>query len=410
LDWIKEINVGNRIPCTVSIGLGFNGGSLADNFKFAISSLDMALSRGGDQVVIKNGDRISFFGGKTREFEKQTKVKARVVASKLHAIISQAQTVMIMGHENADVDCLGASLGFYRIAESLGKESYIVLEKSNPNIESIMTKLRREREYDKLFLTKSEAIERANDRTLLIVVDTCNPAIVECPELLKISKQIIVIDHHRRGTSIIEENVVLSHQEAYASSVCELVTEIVGYIGEEVELNAIEIEALYAGIVLDTKYFTFKTGVRTFEAAAILRKRGVDTVAIKQMFQNDLKTYISISDIVKDAEIINGNIAISLCPDDVESPQLVAAQAADQLLNLAGLTTAFVLSYTEDCVHISGRSLGEINVQMILEKLGGGGHMTVAGVKLFGEDIYLAKQKLKIAIEEYLRDEHKDLS
>lgn len=400
LDLIKEINLGNKIPVTFSIGFGLNGKTLMENFQYAGAAIDIALGRGGDQAVIKNGDNFSFYGGKTRELEKRTKVKARVIAYALREIIDQSDMVLIMGHENGDIDSLGASLGIYRIVKNRRKNAYIVLNHSNPTIESVLQKIAKVPEYNDLFIGRSEALDRINKKTLLIVVDTHRPGFTECPELLTITDQVIVIDHHRRGTDYIQDTV-LSYQETYASSTCELVTEILQYVEEKAKLSPLEAEALYAGIVLDTKNFTFKTGVRTFEAASFLRRQGVDTVSVRQLFQNDMSTYVNISNIVKDAEIINEKIAISVCPVNIKNAQMISAQAADQLLSLSGIMAAFVLSNVNNDVAISGRSLGDINVQVIMEKLGGGGHLSVAGAQLQGISIEEAKDRLKYAIIEY---------
>lgn len=403
LDTVKEINLGNKIPVTLSMGFGINGVSPIENFRFAGASLDIALGRGGDQVVVKNGDNFSFFGGKTREFEKRTRVKARVIAYALRELVDQSPDVMIMGHENGDNDSLGASLGIYRAVKNRGKEAHIVLNRSNPTIENLLQKISKDEEYNGLFLTKYEALDRINNKTLLIVVDTYRPSFTEVPELLERSKQVVVIDHHRKGVDFIQD-AVLTYQETYASSTCELITEILQYIDDKLRLKPLEAEALYAGIVVDTKNFTFKTGVRTFEAASYLRRQGVDTVSVKQLFQNDIDTYLNISNVVRDSELINDNIAISVCPNNVKNAQLITAKAADELLNLSGINAAFVLCYVNNEVFISGRSLGDINVQVILEKLGGGGHLTVAGAQLQEISLEDAKEKLKYVIIEYINN------
>lgn len=407
LETVKEISLGNKIPVTLSIGMGINAPTILENMQNAYASIDIALGRGGDHVVIKDGENFRFFGGRTRELEKRTRVKARVIAYALRGLIDQAPSVLIMGHENADIDCLGAALGIYRIVKSREKRVNIVLNHSNANIDSILNKLSKEPEYSNVFVGRNEALDIITKKTLLIVVDTHRPSFTETPELLKMTDQIVIIDHHRRGADYVSD-AVLSYHETYASSTCELVTELLQYLEEKVTLTNIETEALYAGIVVDTKNFIFKTGVRTFEAAAYLRRQGVDTVSVKQLFQNDLKTYITISNIVKDAEVVYDNIAISICPSNIKSAQLIAAQAADQLLSLSGLVAAFVLSYHEGEVVISGRSLGEINVQMILEKLGGGGHMTVAGAQIENVSIQEAKDRLKNAIFEYVDSLNKE--
>lgn len=404
LDAVKEINVGNKIPVTLSIGLGINGGSLIENLNYASASIDIALGRGGDQVVVKNGDSFSFFGGKTRELERRTRVKARVIAYALRELVDQSPDVMIMGHENADNDSLGAALGLYRMVKNRGKDVHIILSRSNnPMISNLISKIEKSGEYAGLFMTKYEAMERIKPKTLLIVVDTFKPSFTEAPELLERTNQVVVIDHHRKGVEFIQDAVLVYH-ETYASSTCELVTEILQYVDEKLKLRPIEAEALYAGIVVDTKNFTFKTGVRTFDAASYLRKQGVNTVSVKQLFQNDFTTYLNISNVVRDAELLNNNIAISICPPNVKNAQLIAAKAADELLNLSGITAAFVLCSVNDEVYISGRSLGEINVQVILEELGGGGHLTVAGAQLQENSLEDAKEKLKCAIIKYMEN------
>lgn len=406
LDTVKEINVGNKIPVTLSLGFGLNGRTPSENLHSAAAAIDVALGRGGDQVVIKNGDSFSFFGGKTRELEKRTKVKARVIACALRELIDQVPAVFIMGHENADIDSLGASLGLYRVVKSRGKDAFIILNRVNPTIENLVMKIQKSADYENLFISRSEALDMVNKKTLLIIVDTHRPSFTEIPELIGSAGQVVIIDHHRRGADYIQDTV-LTYQETYASSTSELVTEILQYIDEKLKLKPIEAEALFAGIVVDTKNFTFKTGVRTFEAASYLRRQGVDTVAVKQLFQNDLVTYSNISNVVKSVEMINSEIAISLCPPGIKNAQLIAAKAADELLNLSGIVAAFVLCNVGNEVWISGRSLGDINVQMILEKLGGGGHLSVAGAQLTDMSLEDAKDKLKYAIMEYINELNK---
>lgn len=419
LDTVKEINVGNKIPVTLSIGLGMNNGNLSKNLAAASASIDLALGRGGDQVVVNNNNSFKFFGGRTRELEKHTRVKARVISYALRELIDQCSQVMIMGHENPDVDALGAALGIYRIAKSSGKNVYIVLGQSNPTIESMLLRIEKiqdckdeckdeyKDEYRNLFIGRNTAIDMINSKTLLIIVDTYRAKYTECPELINHTNQVVVIDHHRRGTDYIKD-ATLVYQEIYASSTCELVTEIIQYLDEKIKLKHIEAEALYAGIVMDTKWFTFKTGVRTFEAASYLKKQGVDPLSVKQLFQNDLTTFLNISAVVRDAEIMENNIAISLCPPNIKNALLTAAKAADELLNLSGIIAAFVLCPVNNGVSISGRSLSDLNVQVILEKLGGGGHQTVAGAQLQDISIDEAKEKLKYAIIEYINEIEKN--
>jgi c-di-AMP phosphodiesterase-like protein len=403
LDSIKEINTGNKIPVTLSLGFGLNGHTLTENYKYAAASIDLALGRGGDQAVINNGGGFSFFGGKTRELEKRTKVKARVIAFALRELIDQASAVFIMGHENADIDMIGASLGLYRIAKSRGKDAFIILNKVNPTIESLFQRIREDDEYEGIFVKRGETIDMAGGKALLIVVDTHRRSFAEIPELIDIAWQVVVIDHHRRGVDYIQDTA-LTYQETYASSTCELVTEIIQYIDEKLELSQVEADALYAGIVVDTKNFTYKTGVRTFEAASYLRRQGADTVVVRQLFQNSIETYSSISAVVGSAEFINNETAISVCPHGMKNARLIAAKASDELLNISGITAAFVLCEAGNEIWISGRSLGDINVQVILEKLGGGGHMTIAGAQLPDISLEDAKGRLKYAIIEYIKE------
>lgn len=406
LDDVKEINIGNRIPVTLSMGFGLNESNLEGNYNNAQTAIDISLARGGDQVVIKDGEIFKFYGGKTRELEKRTRVKARVIAYALRELIDQAERVVIMGHENGDVDSLGASLGVYRIAASRNKKAYIVLNKSNFMIDKLLKKLLENPEYQEVFLKKAEAMDMIAEKTLVIVVDTHRPAFTECPEILDMTDQVVVIDHHRRGAEFIKDPLLV-YQETYASSTCEMVTELLQYVDDKIKITQDEADALLAGIVIDTKNFTFKTGVRTFEAASYLRRKGADTISIRYLFQDDLDTYTVVSNVVKNARILEGGIAISEVPANVKNQHLIAAKASDELLLLSGIEAAFVLCSTEEGVSISGRSLGDLNVQAILEKLGGGGHMSVAGAQLDEITMEEAKKRLEYAIIEYDRDNRK---
>lgn len=407
LENIKEINIGNKIPVTLSLGVGLNSSTIIDNFRNASTAVDIALSRGGDHAVIRDYDEYKFYGGKTRELEKRTRVKARVVAYALKDLIDSAPAVLIMGHEHCDADCLGAAMGIYRIACSRNKEARIVLNTLSSTVDKLVNKIKKDPEFNELFIDSNRAMDVITPKTLLIVVDTHRPSYTECPELIKMTEQIVVIDHHRRGADYISD-AVITYQETYASSTCELVTEILQYVDDRLKLHSIEAEALYAGIVVDTKNFMFKTGVRTFEAASYLRRHGVDTIGVRALFQSDFDTYVSISNVIKEAEILKGGIAISTCPHGIKNPQLIAAQAADQLQTLAEINAAFVMGFTNGEVFISGRSLGEINVQVIMEKLGGGGHMTGAGAQLRDVSLSEAKDKLKKVINEVMSDKQKD--
>ncbi|WHH57554.1 DHH family phosphoesterase [Petroclostridium sp. X23] len=403
LDSIREINIGNKIPVTLSIGIGLNGETILENDTYARAAIDIALGRGGDQVVIKDRDVLKFYGGKTKELEKRTKVKARVMAYALRELIAQADQIMIMGHQNGDIDSVGASIGLYRGVKYRGKNAFIVLNSFNPTVSNLLLRLEKIEEYNDVFISKNQAMDMVSDKTLVIVVDTHRTSFTECPELLKETHHVVVIDHHRRGAEFIE-NAVLTYHEPYASSTCEMITEILQYIDEKVKLNTVEAEALYAGIAVDTKNFSFKTGVRTFEAASYLRRMGVDTTSVKQLFQNDLDTFVARANTVKAAEIFHSNLAISVCPENTKNAQLIIAQAADELLNITGITASFVMCNVNGETIISGRSLGDINVQVILEKLGGGGHLTVAGAQLPGISVEEARIQLKTAIEQYYDD------
>jgi cyclic-di-AMP phosphodiesterase len=399
LDSVKEIEMDNKIPVTLSIGLGINADNLAESFSYASAAIDIALGRGGDQAVLKDRGNFNFFGGKTRELEKRTRVKARVMAYALRELIDHSSDVLIMGHENADLDLIGSALGIYRIAKVRGKKAYITLKSSNMTIEPFMEIIKNSQQYENVFIGKSEAIEIISPKSLLIIVDTYRGGFTEIPELLERTENIVVIDHHRKGTDFIQD-AVLAYHEIYASSTCELVTEILQYVDDKLNLEKIEAEALYAGIIMDTKNFTYKTGVRTFEAASYLKRQGIDTISINQMQQKNVSTYLQISDIVRNSELVSECISISVCPPETNNAQIIAAKSADEMLTLSGIAAAFVLSKVNDQVYISGRSLGEINVQVILEKLGGGGHMTVAGAQLEGISIEEAKKKLKDVIME----------
>lgn len=403
LDAVKEINQDNKFPVTLSIGLAINAPTILESFQDAEVAIDIALGRGGDQVVIKDGGSFRFYGGNTREHEKRTRVKSRVIAHALRELIDQSPQVMIMGHWNPDIDCFGAALGIYRIVRHRGIPANIVLSDSNAAIDAMVYKVNKDPEYAEAFISSSTATERINGKTLLVIVDTHRAIFTECPELFKLTDQVVVIDHHRKGADFISD-AVLTYHEIYASSTSEMVTEILQYVDDNIKLKPLEAEALFAGIVMDTKNFTFKTGVRTFEAASYLRRQGVDTISVKHLFQNDLQTFTAISNVVKDAEIIYDNLAISICPPDIKDSQMIAAQAADQLINLKGLQASFVLCSVGGDIAISGRSFGDVNVQVIMEKLGGGGHLSMAGAQLSGVNAYEARDRLKNAIREYMEN------
>ncbi|SNX53754.1 DHH family phosphoesterase [Thermoanaerobacterium sp. RBIITD] len=400
LDFIRDINVGNKIPVTLSIGVGAESLEYMKLNEYASSAMDLALGRGGDQAVVKKGEKILIYGGRAQAVEKRTRVKARVVSHAIRELIDDSSNVFVMGHNFMDFDSLGAAMGMYRCAVSLGKDTKIILDKSNPAIETLLERIEKTEEYENPFIDVGDVKSLVNPKTLLIVVDAHRPSYLTYPDIVKMTERIIVIDHHRRGKEFIDK-ALLVYLEPYASSTCELVTEITQYIKDKVDLKPIEAEALLAGITVDTKNFTFRTGVRTFEAASYLRRKGADTTSVKMLFQNDLKSYIIKSTIVKNAEISKEGIAIAISPN--EANNVIVAQAADELLNIKGVQASFVIFERKDDVAISGRSLGDINVQVILEKLGGGGHLTVAGAQL-KKPLNEVVEDLKKAINDYFKE------
>lgn len=404
LDEIKELNIASKIPATLSIAISNEGKSNYEKYKDAMLELDIVLGRGGDQAIVRKNGKYVFFGGRTQEVEKRTKVKARIVAQSLEELISETDRVMIMGHSNPDMDVMGAALGIYRLAKEMGKEVFIVNQNTTIGIEHFLAEARKESEYQIAFIDKLEALAKINADTLLVVVDTNKKDYVEIPELLGETNKIVVIDHHRRSTDYIEE-AILTFQEVYASSACELVTEILEYAETQPTLKTIEVEGLYAGIMMDTKNFTFKTGVRTFEAAAYLRKCGVDIIKVKKMFQSDLEMYNKISDIVGNSDVIHESIAISTYTEPGNDANIICAKAADELLTISDITASFVIGNQDGKFCISGRSIGEINVQLILEKLGGGGHITLAGAQVEGPSMEEVKQELIRKIDEYFEEQ-----
>ena len=403
LDEIKEIETEDKLQITLSMAFSDEGETNYEKYESAQEAMKVALGRGGDQAVVRKEGKYAFFGGKTLELEKRTRVKARVISHALEEIIETSENVMVMGHLNADIDALGSSLGIYRLAKEFGKEAYIVNSTNGLAVESFVETLKKEEEYKDIIIDKSEAMAKITPDTLLIVVDTHKKGYVEIPELIDETDKIVIIDHHRRGEDFIE-NPILTFHEVYASSASELVTEIIEYSSKNITLAQIEAESLYAGIMMDTKNFTFKTGVRTFEAAAYLRKYGIDIIRVKKWFQSDLESYNVIADIVKNAEVVNESIGISEYTEKDKNANLICAKAADELLTISNITASFVIGDMGDKICISGRSIGDINVQVILEKLGGGGHITLAGAQLEGMTLEEAKTELIIRINEYFTE------
>ena len=403
LDKIKEISPKENIQFTLSIAVSNEGATDKEKYKSAQAAMDIVLGRGGDQAVIRENEIYKFFGGRAQEVEKRTKVKARIVAHALENLIKDASKVMIMGHTNPDIDSMGSSMGIYRLARSLNKNAYIIDSNNTTTLQNFKKSLAKEEEYEDILISKEVAIENVDKETLLVIVDTHKSTYVEAPELLEETDKIVVIDHHRRSADFIEK-ATLTFQEVYASSAAELVTELIQYAETKVELTTMEAESLYAGIMMDTKNFTFKTGVRTFEAAAYLRRCGVDIIRVKKWFQSDLASFNKIADIVKKAEIVNDTIAIAVYTKKEKDASLICAKAADELLTISDITASFVLGNLGNKICISGRSIGDINVQIILEKLGGGGHITLAGAQVEGMTMEETKQELINRINEYFSE------
>lgn len=399
LDSIKNITFSNKMPVTLSIAIVLDEASKAEKLHNAFSTLDIALGRGGDQAILKKESKYEFFGGKTKEVEKRTRVKARVIAQALQELITESKNIVIMGHKNMDADCLGSALGVYRIARALGKEAYILFNHHGIALNGLLKRLEKDKTYESVLLDTNDILTKMSNDTLLVVVDTHKNDYVESQEVLAKGSKIVLIDHHRRSADFIADATLTFH-EVYASSACELVTEIIQYIDAKIEIPMVEAEAMYAGILTDTKNFTFKTGVRTFEAAAYLKKLGVDVVAVKKLFDNDIDTYVAIADVIRNAETIGHNVAIAVCPQNFENAMQIAAQSADELISLNGIETSFVLVDMGEFINISGRSNGGMNVQVVLERLGGGGHQTVAGAQVYGKTIEETKTLLLESIRQ----------
>ena len=400
LDAVKEINIQGSNQITLSIAISNEGKTDKEKYKSAQATIDVVLGRGGDQAAIRENGKYQFFGGRATEVEKRTKVKARIVAHALEELIAENKQVMIMGHANPDIDALGSAIGMYRLSKNLGKEAYIVANTSGMALSGVRASLDEEPEYKDVIINKEVAENKITPDTLLIIVDTHKSSYVEEPALLDMTNKIAVIDHHRRGPDFIEKSILTFH-EVYASSAAELVTELLQYTQTQIKLSTIEAECLYAGIMMDTKNFTFKTGVRTFEAAAYLRKSGVNIIKVKKWFQSDLETYNKITEIIKNTEIVNDTIGIATYDEEDKDANVICAKSADEMLTIGNISASFVLGNDGTQITISGRSIGDINVQVILEKLGGGGHITLAGAQIDGKSMEEVKEDLKVKIEEY---------
>ena len=401
LERVREVVAGEGVAATLSIGIGRDGDSFEELFKNAAMALEMALSRGGDQAVVKDRLNFDFYGGRSKATEKRTKVKSRVMANALGELIDDAKQVYVMGHKYADMDCLGAAAGICCIARKKGKRVQIVMDTENNAVHPVLRKLRALPEYKDVFIGGGDAFLRVQPGTLLVVVDTNRPASVESESLLETCNRVAVIDHHRRGSSYIEK-MALNYHEPYASSASELVTELLQYLVEPGDMLLEEAEALLAGLVLDTKNFTNRTGGRTFEAAAFLRRRGADTQEVQRIFQSDLQSMISRYDIIRQAQLYHEDIAVVALEEECD--RVTAAKAADELLTLKGVQASFVLYKKDDGVYISARSLGDVNVQVIVEALGGGGNSTTAGGQLPDTTVGEVKEKLLEKIDQYFEN------
>ena len=399
LDEISKINKGNKLELTLSIGVGVGGISPYENNAFATTAKELALGRGGDQAVVKNNENIKFFGGNTKEIEKRTKVRARVVSHALKELIYESSKVYIIGHSNPDMDCFGSAVALSSIVKQLGKSCKIILNNDINAIDYFLNILKKDEKYSDRFISLEKAHEELDDKTLMIIVDVHNKSYVSDFNIVEKAKRKIIIDHHRRSADIIE-GTMLNYIEVYASSTSEMITELIQYIMDKPEISKIEAEGLLAGIFMDTKGFSFKTGVRTFEAASFLRNKGADTIEVKKMFTDNLDDYLKIAETIKSAKVEN-NTAIAISPNDVDS--VLVAKAADELLNISGIFACFVLANINGDIYISGRSVGDINVQVVLEVLGGGGHMNIAGAKLSNTTIDEAVRLLKDAMSKNLR-------
>ncbi|MBO4696481.1 MAG: DHH family phosphoesterase [Lachnospiraceae bacterium] len=405
LEEVRSVNLGTaESMITVSIGLGVNAPSYAAGNEYARAAIDLALGRGGDQAVVKDGDSITYFGGKSESVEKSTRVKARVKAHALREMMEARDVVFIMGHSNIDVDAFGSAVGVYRIAKHLGKKAHIIINEVGSSVRPMISQFFNNSDYeDDMFISNLKALEIAQPDDLLIIVDVNRPSITECPELVEHMRDIIVLDHHRLTTDSIE-NAQLSYIEPYASSACELVAEILQYIGDGLKIKPLEAEAMYSGIMIDTNNFLTKTGVRTFEAAAFLRRNGADITRIRKAFRTDMNEYLEKAKAIAGTEIYLDCFAMAICEaQEVESPTVLGAQVANDLMEIKGISASFVFTPYKEKIYVSARSVDEVNVQVIMEKIGGGGHMTVAGAQFTDTTAEEAVRKVKAVLSSMKR-------
>lgn len=405
LEDVKTVNIGNEMAVTISIGIGLDGLSYAQNYEFARNAIDLALGRGGDQAVVKTPEMVTYFGGKSQQIEKNTRVKARVKAHALKEIITSKDKVIVMGHRLADVDSFGAAIGIYRIAATLERKAHIVLNEVTTSVQPLVDLFKNNPEYEEdMIINSQQAIELAGNNAALVIVDVNKPGITECPDLLRFCKSIVVLDHHRQGTDTIE-NATLSYVEPYASSACEMVSEILQYTYDNIRIRSEEADCMYSGIVIDTNNFVSKTGVRTFEAAAFLRRNGADVTRVRKLFREEALEYKAKADAISQAEIYKNAYAISVCTsEDIQSPTIVGAQAANELLNIKGIKASFILTEYQGRIYISARSIDEVNVQIIMERMGGGGHMNIAGTQLENTSIAEAIGAMKSTLDSMIQE------
>jgi c-di-AMP phosphodiesterase-like protein len=404
LDDVRDLTIENKLPLTLSIGIASGTERLAELGQMAQMSLDMSLGRGGDQVTVKVDQRLSFYGGRTNAVEKRTRVRARVISHALRDLMKESDKVVIMGHRFPDMDSVGAAIGVLKAVQVVGKEGYIVLEGVNPSIEKLMEAISQDERLNRWFITPDQAMQIMTPRTLAVVVDTHKASMVAEPKLLQQTHRIVIVDHHRRSEDFIQD-ATLVYMEPYASSTCELVTELLQYINDKLTMEALEATVLLAGIVVDTKSFSLRTGARTFEAASFLRRNGADSSLILQLMKEDLDSYIEKAEIIKHTQTLYDHIALAVAEPGRKYSQLMIAQVADTLLNMTEIMASFVISERPDgLIGISARSLGDMNVQVIMERLGGGGHLTNAATQLEGS-IEDASRRLTQVLEEINQEE-----
>ncbi len=403
LEEIKNTKAGNDNEITLSIGIGLGGRSYTQNTEYARAAMDLALGRGGSQAAIKSGDETRYYGIRGREVEKNTRVKARVKAQALREIMTSRDTILVMGHKITDIDAFGAAVGVYVAARELGKEARIVVDTVTSSLRPLVSLFTGDRGYpEHMIISPEEALQIVDKHTLVVVVDTNRPNYTVAPDLLNRTRHIVVFDHHRQGEEVVQ-NPVLSYIEPYASSACEMIAEVLQYFSEKVQLRPTEADCIYAGILIDTDNFAAKVGVRTFEAAAYLRRNGADVIRVRKMLREDMATYKARAQVVRDAEVYHDHYAVAICETtDVESPTIVGAQAANELLNIVGIKASFVITDYRGKVYISARSIDEVDVQKLMEQLGGGGHLNIAGAQIPGDDIDEVKQKLIELIDEHV--------